>query len=268
MNAAAAAAVPLVDHHGDADHHARWRFDDLVARREISPQMADDLYSSLTSTKVVLLLDDSGSMGTRVADPLSMPYSRTGYASRWSELDMLSHGVIDFVSATTPAGLDVFFLNRPSLLGVTDHAQIAPAFVAPPRGGTPVIGALRGIFERYSGAAAAGQRVLVVVITDGEPSDGSVNDLFNLLKFKRHPNIHVSLAEMSDDEETMRFLDGWDTRLANFDNNDDFAVERRRVLATGRVRKFTYHDYIVKILLGSLQRSESWAAFFAFARVR
>ena len=245
----------IVDH---LDHpEVRWRFDDLVARKEISPQMADDLYSSLTTSKVVLLLDDSGSMGTRVSDPMSLPYSRTGYASRWSELDMLSHSIIDFVASTTPAGLDTYFLNRPSLAGVTDHAQIAPAFVAPPRGGTPIIGALRGIFERYSAMAAAGQRVLVVVITDGEPSDGSVNDLFNLLKYKRHPNIHVSLAEMSEDEETMRFLDGWDNLLAGFDNSDDYQMERRRVLAAGRVRKFTYQDYVAKILLGALMRSAS-----------
>jgi hypothetical protein len=112
----------------------------------------------------------------------------------------------------------------------------------------------------------AGQRVLVVVITDGEPSDGSVNDLFNLLKYRRHPNIHVSLAEMSEDEETMRFLDGWDNLLVNFDNNDDYRVELARVLAAGRMRKFTYQDYVVKILLGSIQRSESAWAHLAHLR--
>jgi hypothetical protein len=251
MNASAPLMVDHLDH-----PQVRWRFDDLVARREISPQQADDLYSSLTTSKVVLLLDDSGSMGTRVADPMSLPYSRTGFPTRWSELDMLAHSVIDYVSSTTPSGLDTYFLNRPSLMGVTDHAQIAPAFLTPPRGGTPIIGALRAIFDGYSALAAAGQRVLVVVVTDGEPSDGSVMDLFNLLKYRRHPNIHVSLAEMSEDEETMRFLDGWDTLLPNFDNSDDFQLERRRVLSTGRVRKFTYQDFVVKILLGSLMRSE------------
>ena len=231
----------LLDHH--LDHpQVRWKFDDLVQRKEIRPDIADDLYGALTTSKVVLLLDDSGSMGQRVADPMSLPYSRTGYPTRFSELDMLAHNVIDFVSSTTPAGLDVYFLNRPPMLGVKDHAQIMPAFASPPRGGTPIITALRNIFDMYAAIAASGQRVLVVVITDGEPSDGSTADLFSLLKYRRHANIHVSLAEMSEDEETMAFLDGWDNLLTNFDNSDDYQMERRRVLRAGRVTKFTYQE--------------------------
>ncbi len=61
-----------VDH---LDHPvARYRFDDLVARKEVRPDMADDLYGALTTSKVVLLLDDSGSMGARVPDAMSLPY--------------------------------------------------------------------------------------------------------------------------------------------------------------------------------------------------
>lgn len=279
--------LPQVDH---LDHPiARYRFDDLVARKEIRADMADDLYGCLTASKVVLLLDDSGSMGTRVSDPMSLPYSRNGIATRWSELDMLAHSAIDIITSTNPAGVDTYFLNRASMMGVTSHEQIAPAFLSPPRGGTPIIGALRNIFSVYNSLAASGTRVLVVVITDGEPSDGSTADLFNLLKYQRHNNIHISLAEMSEDEETMAFLDTWDRLLVNFDNTDDYRMEQRRVLRNG-IRKFTYNvsslqwglplssffflfltllfvptliqlplllppqDYVVKILLGSLMR--------------
>jgi hypothetical protein len=237
--------LPLVDH---LDHPiARYRFDDLVARKEIRADMADDLYGCLTASKVVLLLDDSGSMGSRVSDPLSLPYARGGCTTRWSELDMLAHSAIDIITSTNPAGVDTYFLNRPSMMGVTSHEQIAPAFITPPRGGTPIIGALRNIFSVYNSLAASGTRVLIVVITDGEPSDGSTSDLFNLLKYQRHPNIHISLAEMSEDEDTMAFLDTWDRQLVNFDNTDDYRMEQRRVLRNG-IRRFTYNvrNFLVK----------------------
>ena len=84
--------------------------------------------------------------------------------------------------------------------------KLKDCFVHPPRHGTPLIGSLRGIFNKYRPEAAAGHRVLVVVITDGEPSDGTVQSLFNLLQYERHNNIHVSLAECNDNEEEMAYL--------------------------------------------------------------
>ena len=206
----------------------RVRFDEMCARLELKPEQCDDLYGVLSTSHIVLLLDDSGSMGTRVPDTLSAPYARGGPCTRWSELEMLSHFVIDIVTSTTSSGLDAYFLDRPGMMNVTSPAQLASSFARPPRGGTPIIGALARIFQTYAQLAQR-QRVLVVVITDGEPSDGSTTQLFNVLASQRHPNIHVSLAEMSDDEETMAFLDGWDRQLANFDNSDDFRMEQRRV---------------------------------------
>ena len=269
----------------------RARFDDLVARLELRPDMADDLFGVLSTTTVVLLLDDSGSMATRVADPLSAPFARGGPATRWSELEMFTVTAVDIITATSPGGVDVYFLDRPGMSGVTSAQQLAPAFATGPRGGTPIIGALSRIFRQYA-ALAATRRVLVVVITDGEPSDGTTRQLFNVLATQRHPNIHVSLAEMSDDEATMRFLDGWDQQLLQFDNSDDYRMEARRVRqqkgysykfrsGEGRggggwgggggavcVRVFararrtpdcpptppSYNDYVVKVLLGSLMR--------------
>ncbi len=51
------------------------------------------------------------------------------------------------------------------------------------------------------------------------------------------------------------YLDTWDTQLSNFDNSDDYPLERRRVRAAkGASYRFSYTDYAVKILLGSLMR--------------
>jgi hypothetical protein len=232
-------------------------FNALARRLEISAEQADDLHSSLCASKVVLLLDDSASMRTRVPDPMSSAYSCGGPATRWSELVMLAHECITLVASIIPAGLDCHFLSsRPAVLGLTSYDAVAPAFAsgASECSGTPMITRLRELFELYSPLAAAGQRVLFVIVTDGAPSDGSPQDLFNLLRSGRHANMHVSLAVTTEDSYTESFLDGWDLKLVNFDTSDDYQFEKLRVLASGMLQKFSYTDYIIKLLLGSLMK--------------
>ena len=98
-------------------------------------------------------------------------------------------------------------------MNVTNPASLAPLFVSRPAGGTPMISTLRRLFEVYGSQP---RRVLVIFVTDGEPSDGSIDDLFRLLQRGRPDNVHVSLAECNDNEEEMAYLDGWDNQLKNF----------------------------------------------------
>jgi len=113
----------------------------------------------------------------------------------------------------------------------------------------------------YEGDLAAGRRVLIIVITDGEPSDGSPDDLYGVLNSvlsKHKPNLYISFTECNDNEEEMAYLDGWDQRLPNFDNSDDYGLEAARVKAAqasrGKRVRFTYADYVVKVILGAVLR--------------
>jgi uncharacterized protein YegL len=49
------------------------------------------------------------------------------------------------------------------------------------------------------------RQTLVVVICDGEPSDGTHRDFFNCL-MKKPRNTHVSIAECTDDERDMEVV--------------------------------------------------------------
>jgi hypothetical protein len=60
-----------------------------------------------------------------------------------------------------------------------------------------MITALRRLFQQY---AAAPSRVLLIFVTDGEPSDGSYNQLFATLQ-SMPQNIYLSLVECNDNEE-------------------------------------------------------------------
>ena len=65
-----------------------------------------------------------------------------------------------------------------------------------------MIGAPRQIFSRYRDA---GGRVLVILVTDGEPSDGQYSDLKRCLQ-SAPSNIYISMVECNDNEEEMDYL--------------------------------------------------------------
>lgn len=80
------------------------------------------------------------------------------------------------------------------------------------------MGTLRTVFaEKYTAATYPTRELLVVVITDGAPSDGNLEDLKYLLMTKPS-NVHISLAECTDNEEDMKYLDEWDGQVPKFDN--------------------------------------------------
>jgi hypothetical protein len=161
------------------------------------------MFGVLTTSRVVLILDDSGSMATTVVQPGQSPWSTGPQVTRWSELERLAAVLVDMITSTTPEGLDCHFLNRGSFENVTSPAQLAPAFATGPQGGTPLITAFRRVFAspKYLADIQQGRRVIVVVVTDGEPSDGDVSTLFMLLARGRPAGFHVSIAEANDNEE-------------------------------------------------------------------
>lgn len=225
------------------------RFDLLVKQNELTPLVASQLREVLSTCEIVLLCDDSSSMKGSISEPGS-----TKKTTRWLELKKLASVIIEFVTAINPNGLDIYFLNRPTLRNVVDMNGLQSTFANPPSGGTPLIGTLRTIFNEKS-YLPVNRQLLVVVITDGEPSDGSFNDLFNVLYYKPY-NVHVSFAECTDNAANMEYLDEWDNLIPNFDNTDDYREELARVKAAqGQNFKFDYTDYVIKILLATFIRS-------------
>ena len=228
------------------------RFDQLVRQHELNPTVANQLKTVLTSCVVVLLCDDSDSMNRPIAEEGTDPFAPKR-STRWLELKKLASNLIEVTTAVSQTGLDIHFLNRPTLRNVSSTVGLQGAFSVAPNGGTPLIGKIRSIFQEYSNVPK-NQNLLLIVLTDGEPSDGSRNDLFNVLNNK-NANIHLSFAELTDMEDDMEYLDQWDGVIKNFDNTDDYREELQRVKMTqGAQFKFDYMDYVVKILLATFVR--------------
>lgn len=228
------------------------RFNQLVKQNELRPEIASQLYNVLSTCEIVLLCDDSDSMNKAIAEEGTDPFAPKR-STRWLELKKLAAIIIDFVTSTNPNGLDIYFLNRPPLYRVSSVAGLQSAFNIAPNGGTPLIAALNHIYNEKLNIPSD-KSLLIVVITDGEPTDGSRSDLYYTLVNKKL-NVHVSFAECTDNAEDMEYLDAWDCAIRNFDNTDDYREELARVKAVqGQQFKFDFTDYVIKILLATFVR--------------
>lgn len=231
------------------------RFELLVKKRELRRDVAHDLLEVLSTCEVVLLCDDSDSMGNAIAEEGTDPFAPKR-STRWLELKKLASVIIEVVTATNTDGLDIYFLNREKRCKVNTPAGLQVAFNAPPDGSTPLISTLQQIYNDKISMISHERQLLIVVITDGEPTDGSRGDLYNMLTYiTSGGNVHVSFAECTDNAEDMEYLDAWDGCIRNFDNTDDYREELNRVKSLQGVQfKFDYMDYVVKILLATFRR--------------
>jgi hypothetical protein len=230
------------------------RFQQFVKQNELNDQVALQLESVLSNCDVVLLCDDSDSMANPIAEEGTDPFA-IKRSTRWLELKKLASAIIQLVTAINQDGIDIYFLNRPKLTGVNNTAGLQTIFNIPPQGGTGLTSTLQQIYtDKYHG----NKQLLIVVITDGEPT-GTNNpriDLYNkLVEITSNGRVHVSFAECTDNAEDMEYLDQWDGIIKNFDNTEDYREELNRVKAVqGNQFKFDYTDYVVKILLATFVR--------------
>jgi hypothetical protein len=200
--------------------------------------------------EVVVLCDDSGSMQSTIIEPISQKST-----TRWMELKRLAAVIIEYVTAVTPDGLDLYFLNRGVVKGVKSAAGLQDIFSTLPTGSTPLNGALNRIYSDYRQLPPNRKYLLIVVVTDGVPSDGTKEKLAATIRAK--PSFaHVSFAECTDRPEDMEWLDELDKNIPNFDNTDDYREELDKVRRLkGATFKFDFNDYVIKILLATFIKS-------------
>jgi hypothetical protein len=104
------------------------RFEEFCRQNELAITVENQLFEVLSKTDVALLCDDSGSMRTTIKEPNKPPITR------WQELKRLAATCIEIVTAINPAGLDLYFLNRPPVKAVTSVQGLQAVFDTPPAG--------------------------------------------------------------------------------------------------------------------------------------
>lgn len=239
--------------------HTTWRLmklREVCARNEIRPDFAAKL-RQLEEFDTVALFDDSGSMKT--------PVKKAGFQdpfapipTRWSEAQLHAGITVDLAACLDPDGIDIRFLNRPGFSNVATSAQVAAAFAPPPNGYTPLARAVSGIFEEKA-TVIKERKLLLIILTDGQPTDEVGNpqvEEFKRVLRGRPKNTFVSIVACTDDEASVGYLNELDREVPGLDVVDDYESEKKEILAAqGAKFPFSFGDYVVKTLLGSIDPS-------------
>ena len=231
------------------------RFREIITRHEINQFFAGKL-QVLSTFKIVFIFDDSGSMNTQIEDsPLNTGLIK---ATRWDELKYFSKIAIDIASIFNENGTDIHFLNRPPARQVTHVDQLASIFNIKPAGYTPLGRVLQIVLNENSNVFLGENKLLVVVVTDGEPTDDygrTATFEFQRILQSRHKNVYTTIVSCTDDDDAMSYLNNWDRTIPRLDVVDDFRNERAQIVrAQGQHFRFSFGDYIVKSLVGSIDQ--------------
>ena len=225
---------------------------DLIKKYEISYENINRL-GILKNFKVAFIFDDSGSMNyTLKESPLNKP-DTLFKATRWNELQYFSKIAIDVCSLFNPTGCEVYFLHRHSnpIRNITKSSQILSYFNSSPYGGTPLTSCLKTLLSNNSPNSLGNKNLLVVIVTDGEPTDG-VNNFKKVLE-SRGDKVFTSIVVCTEDKNSVAYLNNWDNSMPNLDVVDDYRNEKNEInKVKGFGYPFSYGDYVVKCLVGSI----------------
>lgn len=207
----------------------------LGMKYDISDEYVNKMWG-LNEKHIVFICDDSGSMNT----------IENG-VSRWDELKKTVNMVCDIASAFDPVGMDVHFLNRPTYFGIKDNSILSKCFMQHPSGCTPLITKLREVKDNYMNT---NRDILLVIATDGCPSDGSNEQLISVLDQMVKMRFNITFLACTNDNYAIKYLQEIDAKYDKIDVVDDYTSEYNEVIK--HKKQFTYGDYIVKMLTGSL----------------
>ena len=179
--------------------------------------------------------------------------------TRWDELKVFAQYVVEFVTLFNPHGIDIRFLNRTCSRTITDSRQLDRLFEKPPLGYTPLTRVLRDVLQSRD-LRREDEKFLIFIATDGMPTDNEgepdLDNFRNVMDIERDAsNTHVMFLICTDDEEVVDYLRSWDNRMKNVDVTDDYKTQKALVRKNrGEKRTFTHADYVVKILVGAINR--------------
>lgn len=237
------------------------RFKSLVNKYEINHNFAFRL-RQIEGFDLVMILDDSTSMTTPIIN--QTPTHRSPFhqlPTRWDELKHIVSIVVDLASTLDPDGIDIYFLNRPPLLHVSNSSQLDETFAKLPHGSTPLVRTLHEVLNLRRSQTTE-RKLLILIATDGLPTDEhGRNDLQNLetiLRNNRYPSterIYITFLACTNDLQSVGYLNRFDKQIPFVDVLDDYQSERAEVLRVqGKHFPFSYGDYVVKLLMGSIDQ--------------
>ena len=159
-------------------------------------QYVQDLLK-LVGTDIVVIADDSGSMNA-ITDPRKI----TEPVTRWEELQQTLRMLVTMLLVVDHIdGFWLKFLNDPEWYKISDKEQLERIFAMKPRahGKTPLRANLGPIMQGYGSEE---KDTLVLILTDGEPSDCSFEELSQIIRSKRS-DVFCSFMMCTDEDSVV-----------------------------------------------------------------
>jgi hypothetical protein len=221
------------------------------AKYEIKPSYVPVL-QKLALYRSILICDDSGSMNES-ADP-----DTSSRVTRWEELQQMVKIIIEG-HAVVGSFCDIYFINRPGVLHVTNWNQCAPLFMSPPAGFTNTCAVLEQI-QKHEVGIDMGKPIIIHLLTDGHPTDAGGRENYKQLEnmiinrtFKAKTYFSVTLC--TSDEEVQNMYHKLN-KTGGVDMSLNYRGEKKEILGMrGSKFPFSFGDYATKVMVGSFDKT-------------
>lgn len=204
----------------------------------------------LKTFEIVIVCDDSGSMNTEVDGT---------HRTRWDELCEIVKRILRIAVIFDTNGVDMYFLNEGQAHKIKNPEDVDHLFSKTPSDYTPLVPVLREVFQSSLARRGREKNLLVFVATDGEPTNDDGDPMIEQFEdLMRHTRIadttYVSFLLCTDERKCVEYMAKWDREMVHVDVTDDYDTEREKICQCQGDPNypFTYDDYIVKALIGSI----------------
>ena len=218
------------------------RLERMQNELDVPEQIVRDLLS-VAGADIVVVADDSGSMGA-VANYVTR-------STRWTELrDTLQKLAHMLLVVDHTDGFHIQFLNDPTWHEIRSGSQVETLFYGrQPKGRTPLATRLRPLLSGawHPKGHGAETDLILLIMTDGEPSDCSFSELRQLVG-QKSPKVFCTFMMCTEEDDVVEQYNKSLDRLPGVDITDDYVSEKKEVEKLGN--KLGYYKWMAKAVLG------------------
>ncbi len=214
---------------------------DIIANKyDIREDYTKSLYY-LENINLSIIIDDSGSM-SEISD-------KKNNLTRFCEVKQNMEKIIEIYNYLTNKSINFYFLNTANIFNITNYNQIKNRFNAKPSGRTPLCEKLNEVLDYTKNI---NNKNLILIFTDGEPSDEKYTNHFKNILDNKSNNTYINIIACTDNDDVVEYLNYLDKNCNNVDVSDDFNSELSEIKSKNKNEKFNKTDYLVKCIVGSL----------------
>ena len=234
--------VGVVSQPSDVNLDIGGRVERMQNELDVPEQIVRDLLS-VAGADIVVVADDSGSMGA-VANYVTR-------STRWTELrDTLQKLAHMLLVVDHTDGFHIQFLNDPTWHEIRSGSQVETLFYGrQPKGRTPLATRLRPLLSGawHPKGHGAETDLILLIMTDGEPSDCSFSELRQLVG-QKSPKVFCTFMMCTEEDDVVEQYNKSLDRLPGVDITDDYVSEKKEVEKLGN--KLGYYKWMAKAVLG------------------